>query len=203
MLHGHDITFSISLRESHIPDGSKNVLASHRWLMSGIVAGLRLLQIEAEIGGTRGNTGNPTASSDCFARISQCDVRLGTSKIAGAAQVRRSGSLLEQGSIPYKEPTVDPARVFGGKESHSPSGPRALEGASQEGLEQAIIRGFQHCGGIRLQLACLSEDEVELALKLENDKYTSAHWTYDRATMHIDNGLPDCYTDKASLRGGR
>lgn len=179
VIHGCDVTFSIALRETDLPDGCSSVLASHRWLMGGVVAGLGLLGMEAQIGNRSGGSPcppGPTLRSaptimpaDCFAHVAECDVRVGGKKAVGSAQVRRWGALLEQGSIPYAIPRFDTGRVFGkaGRFDDLP-----LMGLSYPAIAQVVAGGFRDLLHGYLEPGALSSWEIELAAELARDKYS-------------------------------
>lgn len=174
VLHGHDLTFSIVLHERRIPDSSKNVPSSHVWLVSGILAGLRLLGIQAEIGPNQSDQAGRGDSADCFAHVAQCDLRVGMRKVAGAAQVRKWGALLEQGSIPHMPLHVDYERVFVGGSSNPQSERSPLLEVSREALEKAIVRGYEQSLDIHFEPTALSAGELETAVELEKSKYAAA-----------------------------
>ncbi|HUV03584.1 MAG TPA: biotin/lipoate A/B protein ligase family protein [Armatimonadota bacterium] len=189
VLHGHDLTFSVALHECRIPNGFRKVLPSHMWLMGGIAAGLRLLGIQAEIG-PASESGSPSVDNgDCFARVAQCDLRLGSEKLAGAAQVRKWGALLEQGSMPCAPSQVDYGRVFaeGGSSLQTWRSP-VLE-VPRETLEAAVVRGCEQSLGVTLEPGVLSARELEMALELEKNKYASGEWTYRRGAPCIDKRI--------------
>ncbi|HEY3297998.1 MAG TPA: biotin/lipoate A/B protein ligase family protein [Armatimonadota bacterium] len=163
VLHGHDVTFSISLRESLLPREARGVVASHKWLMSGIAAGLKSIGARAEIGPEANRPTPASLSADCFAHVAECDIRVGKDKVVGAAQARSRGALLEQGSIPRVKPLVDPARVFPSIRSQD----TALVSASREEIEQAIAREFSRVLGIELEPAAFTDEEKCLAMELE------------------------------------
>lgn len=200
VVHGADITFSVAIAESDIPDGFHSVLGSHAWLMKGIVAAFGLLGIEAEMGSS-GRTGGMDQSPDCFAHTAGCDVRVGKDKVAGAAQVRKWGAILEQGSIPHGHSGIDLAHVFG--KSAPRSGSSVLADVPFEAVQMAVVVGFEQALGIRFIPATHTEAETESAFRLAKEKYASEEWTYRRGSMRIDNSITDCYTDTVSSRGGR
>lgn len=184
VLHGHDLTFSIALREDALPDGCGSIAASHRWLMGGIRAAFEKLGIDAEVGPRRGSeTGHRSESADCFAVVAQCDIRLAGNKISGSAQVRKWGALLEQGSIPHVQPSVDYERVFR-QASARPCLP--LENISRSSLEDAITDEFQRSMGIPLTPDTYRQGESELAALLEVDRYSKPEWTLNRDSTCID-----------------
>ena len=199
VVHGCDITFSVVLAERDIPDGFHSVLGSHTWLMKGIIAAFGLLDIKAEMGSGE-RDGDKAQSADCFASTAGCDVRVGRDKVAGAAQVRKWGAILEQGSIPYEPPGLDLVRIFG--RAAGKPGTSVLAEIPFKAARMAVVVGFEQALGIRFIPAPLTENETETAFCLSKEKYSSAEWTYRAGALRIDNTIMGCYTD-GRLRGGR
>lgn len=177
VVHGSDLTFSIALNEHDLPKECHSVLASHRWLMGGIVEGLRSMKIDAEIGSAQGSI-NPrdTKGADCFAHIAECDVRIGLNKVVGSAQVRKWGAILEQGSIPCEKSIIDLGRLFSRKsrinyDSYLP------EWTTYEAIEQALAGGFARFFETVMEPGALTGDEQHLARTLETEKYSVDDWT--------------------------
>lgn len=202
VLHGHDVTFSVVAGVGGVPDGFDGVLGSHVWLMRGIVAGMRLLGIEAEIGPTDSARSSAISSADCFAHVAECDIRTEHGKAAGAAQVRRSGALLEQGSIPHISPAVDAARVFGASAAIFTHESLVLREIPRDAVEEAMVGGFTESLGATFRRETLSEYEARLAGDLESAKYASAEWTLSRRADSVDKSRLGCYTGHASSIGG-
>ena len=193
VVHGWDITFSIAIGEKDIPEGFKGVLGSHTWLMKGIIAGFEELGIMAELGPAERDAANDR-SADCFAHTAVCDLRVGKEKVAGAAQVRKWGAILEQGSIPYEPPTID---VFG--RTPQGRGISVLAATPFKAARMAMVVGFERALGLQFVATTLTKDETESAFRLAKEKYASEQWKYRTG---IDNTITDCYTDRVVSRGG-
>ena len=172
VLHGHDLTFSIVIAETEIPSASRSVLGSHAWLMGGIVEGLRLLGLDAQLGAVDGAASE--RSADCFAHAAACDIVAGAHKVAGSAQVRRHGVILEQGSIPFRRPEIEPSRVFRRQTEVCCKLP---EGLDRKTLENAIILGFRESQGIEMAKDRLSADEMDAARELAASRFSDREWT--------------------------
>jgi lipoyl(octanoyl) transferase len=162
VLHGHDITFSVALRESQLPCDCKSITLSHAWLMQGVLEAMRLLGIHADLGGGFAHP-DGIHSPDCFAQIAPCDLRIGLEKAVGAAQLRRSGGLLEQGSIPHTQPRFDPMRIFPRQASCNSL---ALKDISRRDIEDAIVAGYENSLGLHLTPSGLTSIEVSIAGEL-------------------------------------
>lgn len=183
VLHGHDLTFCIAINEEDLPPHYRKVLDSHLWLMSGIQRGLNLLGMEADIGPENGST-RDKLSADCFAHIAPCDLRIETRKVAGAAQVRKWGALLEQGSIPCKECSVDYIQIFGNSSAN-----QAPLRVSFMSARQAVSLGITEVFEVILEPSAMSQAEIDLAQRLSLDKYSNEKWTYDHCRICVDNRI--------------
>ncbi|HDR91222.1 MAG TPA: lipoate--protein ligase family protein [candidate division Zixibacteria bacterium] len=96
VLHWDEVTYSIILPANH-PISESSVIESYKIISEGLVAGLRRLDIPAEV--TRGELGGHKNPS-CFSSTSRYEVVVGGRKLIGSAQRRKHGALLQQGSIP-------------------------------------------------------------------------------------------------------
>lgn len=163
VIHGHDLTFSITLLESEIPSEHRSIVKSHQWLMSGIAAGLRSLGSSAELGPDANRPTPASISADCFAHVAECDIRVGREKVVGAAQARSRGALLEQGSIPLTAPLVDTSRIFPGSK---PSTVCHMQAARSE-IEQSIVKEFSRTIGLEFEIGSYTEWELELISTLD------------------------------------
>ncbi len=119
LLHHRELTYSVVLPETH-PLLPKGVLLSYRLLSTAIVSGLQRLGINAEM--APGESRGPgLAPGSCFDTPSAYEVQVAGKKVAGSAQLRRDGVLLQHGSI-LQELSLDLYRqvlpVRGGDDSH-------------------------------------------------------------------------------------
>ena len=181
VLHGHDITFSIIVPEAALPEESRSILGSHHLFMSGIVAGLKSLGVDATIGTGKGLPPNRGGSADCFAHASVCDVCVDGTKVAGAAQVRVGDVVLTQISIPCEVPSVDPKLVFGEPVAN---GHVILAGVKTKTLIEALSEGLAGVLSARLCAGGLTDWERQESLELESKKYGTVDWNLRRQITH-------------------
>lgn len=100
VLHGHDITISVSA-PSGILGVARSVVGSHLAITAGFVQGLELLGIEATASQAAGRAELVGPYANCFAASAAGDVTaIDGRKLIGGAQYRRGDCLLEQTSIP-------------------------------------------------------------------------------------------------------
>jgi lipoate-protein ligase A len=98
ILHTGELTYSIAVRPDD-PRAEGAILDTYRKLSHGLVAGLRLLGVPAEMNPvTPGGTHN--ASAACFEVPSAYEITAGGRKLIGSAQVRPNGRVLQHGSLP-------------------------------------------------------------------------------------------------------
>ncbi len=175
MLHGHDLTFSICVGTKVVPEEFAGVLGSHLWLMRGVTAGLSSLGIVAEIGDNPRGKSRDSKATACFEHVAECDIRSpGGEKLAGAAQMRKSGALMEQVSMPVERNSVSYVDVFRGSSRSDTSG---IAGIAMEDTKSALINGFAVALNVMFDVCDLSEREKIEADNLVRSKYESADWT--------------------------
>jgi len=112
VLHGSDLTYAVAAREDQLPAG---LIASYAWVADILIDALARLGVEATASGAPGGLeAAPTGSSrevgrsvgkftrnsfDCFARPGQRELCVDGRKLAGSAQRRARGGILQHGSI--------------------------------------------------------------------------------------------------------
>lgn len=145
VLHGGDLTYSVVA-----PSGRRGVLEAYSWIAEALIAGLSRLGLDAEAGGRRSAQAAsvPAAHGACFASTVGADLQVGGAKICGSAQVRRSGWLLQHGSIP-----IGDARPLTRKLLRHPGANTStcLEhlrpGTTCEELAGSLVSGFESLWG--------------------------------------------------------
>lgn len=171
VVHGKDLTFSISMKESEIPKEHSSILKSHRWLMQPMIEAIRSLGIKADFGDPRKSL-TTSNTVDCFSSIAACDIKSGSQKMVGSAQVRKYNALLEQGSIPYGKPDFDVESIL--KSSYYKN-QENLCSLSFAILAEAIITLFSKYND-ELVMGKLTNDELEIAEELAQTKYSNVEW---------------------------
>ena len=100
--HGGDLTVSVAARLCDLPhtEGT-GVSASYRLITGGLAEAFHALGVPAEFGTVQGRS--LTHPVDCFSMTSRCDLvdQRNGRKLAGCAQRREGGALLQQMSIPW------------------------------------------------------------------------------------------------------
>jgi len=111
VLHQDDLTYSII---TGIQEGIPiNLPAAYRLLCRGLLAGFRLLGIEADLGQEQARADQPDI---CFLRAVIGDILFRGKKFVGSAQTWSGSSLLQHGSILLETQTATWAELLGGDE---------------------------------------------------------------------------------------
>jgi lipoate-protein ligase A len=109
VLHGHDLTVALTL-----PLYGKSVKEAYQRAAAPLIEALNRCGAESGLAGDSGSLLSP--SQDCFASVSQFDLRDHRTgvKFAGAAMRLGKSSLLLQASIPFTQPLIDPGLAIVG-----------------------------------------------------------------------------------------
>lgn len=173
VFHDAEITYSVVLPLGH-PLAPEDILESYRRICAGLVAGLGLLGVEAS-----------------FEPIN--DIAAGGRKLSGNAQTRRSGCLLQHGTVLLG---LDPERMFSLLKVPAEklkgrliedvrarvTSLRALLGreVSFEEAASSLRRGFEEAWGARFEEAPLSGAEAAEARALAARRFSSPEWNARR-----------------------
>jgi lipoate-protein ligase A len=168
-----ELTYSMVINESHRLI-SKDIQRTYETLCSGLTVGLNLLGIPAE-----------------FKPIN--DIVVDGKKISGNAQTRRTGVVLQHGTI-LRE--VDPSLMFSLLKVPSEkirdkmiatvkervTSIKAYLGRDMDfdEIKRALKEGFEKALDIRLINGQPTDFEVSLAEKLKKEKYSSKKWNFMR-----------------------
>jgi lipoyl(octanoyl) transferase len=153
VLHNKELTYSI-VSPSDNPLFSSDVLGTYRIIAAGLVAGLHLLGIPAEIvsrsGKYAGMVEKKSKDPACFSSPSWYEIVVGNKKIIGSAQRRVRGGVLQHGSIlldydPVLESSILPRA---NTESITWINKEVGRDVDIEKVKDAIRRGFQNKLGI-------------------------------------------------------
>lgn len=191
VLHDTELTYSIVVSEKH-PLVPTTITASYRLFSQGLMDGLKLLGIEAQMTMPRsayGQTKRQPASAACFDAPSHYEVTFDGRKLIGSAQVRKEGVVLQHGSLLLR---FDPAKVAAVLNLPTPEakdklaamlGKRAISLAHAAKREigweeacQALQSAFGPALGIELEADSLTQAEQAMAQELAAGKYTQDSW---------------------------
>jgi lipoate-protein ligase A len=159
-LHGGDLSYSltVSVADTVLP---ANIVASYERISSGVIEGLRLLGVDARYAA-------PT------------EVQMEGRAIATAAQARRQGVLLHQGTIALRPSVLDAEQVLPPGQALTPI---SELGGGEIDLEEgahALGMGLERALGVDLSPSILFAKEKRLARQLWREKYMRPEWNLSR-----------------------
>jgi len=149
LLHGADLTYAVAFPE---PRGAEAGIDSvYRRVSGALIAGLARLGVEAAVAR---NDGSPGAV--CMAGQQGADLRVGSRKVCGSAQVRHRGVVLQHGSVLLDRLPFDETDLVAGggdrtalrsatvtlTELGAPTDPRVVADALAEGFREALDVDF-------------------------------------------------------------
>jgi lipoyl(octanoyl) transferase len=188
IFHHMELTYSVAIREELLPGG---VVETYKELSKGLLEGLALIGANPELSGgesdprRRDPGGNHTA---CFDSPSAYELTVQGKKVAGSAQTRKDGVILQHGSIMLD---LDADLLF-----HLMKAPVELKERLKERFRRkavslkealgrdvgyaeardAFVRGFERGLGVVLTPGQLTAAEQADAAALANEKYGSDTW---------------------------
>lgn len=196
VLHDQELTYSVVVSEDY-PGMPSQVNEAYRVISNGLLKGFQRLGFHAEMVSLASEEEKAKyasmGSSACFDSPSWYELVVEGKKIAGSAQTRQKGTILQHGSI-LLDWDVD--KLF---EVLHFSSERVMERMKQSFLEKAVainhlsdrtvsldearavfFEGFKEGLGVDLVPGELTEDEVVLAKQLAQEKYGNPEWNLKR-----------------------
>jgi lipoyl(octanoyl) transferase len=196
VLHEHELTYSVIVSEDH-PEMPTTVTEAYRVISEGILKGFHQLGLEAYFAVPRTDEErsalkNPR-SAVCFDAPSWYELVVEGRKVAGSAQTRQKGVILQHGSILldldedklfslFKYPSE---RVKDRMKSAFKSKAVAINEISPrkitlEEAKEAFYKGFAEGLNIELQPYELTEEELAYVNKIVKERYESDEWNFKR-----------------------
>lgn len=196
VLHEHELTYSVIVSEDY-PDMPKTVTEAYRVISEGILKGFHHLGLEAYFAvpktqDERDSLKNPR-SAVCFDAPSWYELVVEGRKVAGSAQTRQKGVILQHGSIlldleedklfslfkyPSDKVKERMQRAFKSKAvAINEISPRRI---SLEEAKEAFFKGFSEGLDIELVPYELSEEELEYVNKIAKERYENDEWNFKR-----------------------
>lgn len=196
VLHEHELTYSVIVSEEH-PDMPKTVTEAYRVISEGILKGFHNLGMEAYFAvpkteEDRASLKNPR-SAVCFDAPSWYELVVEGRKVAGSAQTRQKGVILQHGSIlldldedklfslfNYPNERVKERMQKAFKSKAVAINEIAKEKITIEMAKKAFKEGFEE--GLNIELEPYELTEVELAYvhKIAKERYESDEWNFKR-----------------------
>ncbi|KJE30383.1 biotin/lipoate A/B ligase family protein [Bacillus licheniformis] len=196
VLHDQELTYSVIVSEEH-PEMPKTVTEAYRVISEGILEGFRELELDAYFAIPRTekekqSLKNPR-SSVCFDAPSWYELVVEGRKVAGSAQTRQKGVILQHGSILldldedklfdlfiYKNDRLRERMQRNFKQKAVAINELTKEKVTIEEASEAFKKGFEKGLNIHLEPYELTEEETEYVEDLARTKYATDEWNYRR-----------------------
>ena len=166
VLHDKELTYSVIVSEEH-PNMPSTVTEAYRVISEGLLEGFKLLGFEAYFAIPRSKEEREKLkqprSAVCFDAPSWYELVVEGRKIAGSAQTRQKGVILQHGSL-LQDVNVDEL-----SDRH----------ISIEEMEKAFEEGFKKGLNIEFKPLTLSDEQIKEVKELE-EKYRSDEWLYKK-----------------------
>jgi len=196
VLHDDELTYSVIVSEDH-PAMPETVTEAYRVISEGLLEGFRNLGLQAEFSIPRSfeekeSLKNPR-SSVCFDAPSWYELVVEGRKVAGSAQTRQKGIILQHGSIIL---SIDEEKLFNlfvfpnekvrrrmqqGFHKKAVAINDILDKAvSLDQVKVAFKKGFETGLNIQLKSYVLTEEQESQVYQLMEDKYNQDFWNYKR-----------------------
>jgi lipoyl(octanoyl) transferase len=196
VLHEHELTYSVIVSEEH-PDMPKTVTEAYRVISEGILKGFHNLGMKAYFAvpkteEDRASLKNPR-SAVCFDAPSWYELVVEGRKVAGSAQTRQKGVILQHGSIlldlnedklfslfKYPNDRVKERMQKAFKSKAVAINEIAKEKVTIEMAKKAFKEGFEEGLDIELEPYELTEEELAYVHKIAKERYESDEWNFKR-----------------------
>ena len=189
ILHTDELTYSITAPIDH-PLLAGGVLGSYRRLSQGLVAGLRLLGVDADTAPEE-----PLAEADrsnpvCFEAPSAHEITAGGRKLIGSAQLRRVKGVLQHGSLPLHGDLgrICEALAYREQGERAAAAERVRRRAvtleqllgkrvAWDEAAESLAEGFRRTLGLQLTVGQPSDEERARAEALSSERFADDRWT--------------------------
>ncbi|ANB61832.1 lipoate--protein ligase family protein [Anoxybacteroides amylolyticum] len=196
VLHDQELTYSVIVSESH-PAMPQTVTEAYRVISQGILEGFRFLGLDAYFAvpkteEEKADLKNPR-SAVCFDAPSWYELVVEGRKVAGSAQTRQKGVILQHGSILldldeemlfslFKYPNERVKERLRQNFKHKAVAINELteRKITLSEAKEAFFKGFEKGLEIVLEPYTLSAEEMAYVNELAEKKYASDEWNFKR-----------------------
>lgn len=196
VLHDQELTYSVIVSEDH-PEMPQTVTEAYRVISEGVLQGFRKLGLDAyfavpKTAEEREGLKNPR-SAVCFDAPSWYELVVEGRKVAGSAQTRQKGVILQHGSILLD---IDEAKLFdlfkypservkermqrNFKNKAVAINALRLTPVTIEEAKRAFKEGFEEGLNIVLEPYQLSDEEMKYVYEIAERRYKSDEWNFKR-----------------------
>lgn len=194
VLHEHELTYSIIVSEDY-PEMPESVTEAYRVLSGGLLKGFQNLGLNAYFSvpatdDQKADLKKPK-SAVCFDAPSWYEMVVEGRKVAGSAQTRQKGVILQHGAILLDLDAEKLLSVFKFKSEEAKAQMREkipqkavaindlrTEKTTPEECAIAFKAGFEAALGIRLKPFTLSSEQLSEVQKIEEMRYANPAWNH-------------------------
>ena len=182
ILHVDELTYSVVVLERE-PRVAGGIVDSYRRLSAGLIRGLERLGV-ANLAADRKADNHGLEGPVCFEVPSDYEITAGGRKLAGSAQMRARGVVLQHGAVPLHGDITricavlaahpDPARVRARATTVADASGRAV---AWDAAADAMAESFAEALNLRFERGALTREEWACAEALRAEKYATETWT--------------------------
>lgn len=194
VLHEHELTYSVIVSEQY-PDMPETVTEAYRVISGGLLKGFRNLGLDAEFSipetvKQNADLKNPK-SGVCFDAPSWYELVVEGKKVAGSAQTRQKGVILQHGAILLSLDEDKLVSLFKFKSEKLrertrlalPKKAVAIDRLTDRDVSitectEAFAKGFEDALDMQLEPLILTEEQLAMVKEIEQKKYANDEWTY-------------------------
>ena len=197
VLHEHELTYSVIVTEDY-PDMPETVTEAYRVISGGLLEGFRNLGLDAYFSIPESEEQNDglkkPKSAVCFDAPSWYELVVEGKKVAGSAQTRQKGVILQHGAILLSLDEEKLVSLFKFKSDEQRERMRnrlaakkqwrliRLAGRTVSSNEcvEAFSKGFEKALDMQLEPFELTEEQLQYVKEIERRKYGNDEWTFKK-----------------------
>lgn len=190
ILHGDELTYSVTLPEAH-PLAQGGIIETYLRLSGGLL--LAMGQLGLNVNADPDGDTNAPKGPVCFEVPSKYEITVGGKKLIGSAQLRRAGGVLQHGTLPlqgdiaricealaYNDETERERAKVQVRARAATLASAGLAGIRWEQAADAVATGMSQALNIQLEQTTRSEQENTVADQLYHETYTTEAWNAKR-----------------------
>ena len=194
VLHEHELTYSVIVSESY-PNMPETVTEAYRVISGGLLEGFRNLGLDATFSipqtVQQSDDLKKPKSAVCFDAPSWYELVVEGKKVAGSAQTRQKGVILQHGAILLSLDIDKLVSLFTFKSEVQREQTRKSLPEKAVAIDQLVDRpvtvsecsdafskGFELALDMELQPMELTEQQLQYVLEIERTKYANDDWTF-------------------------
>ncbi len=196
VLHEHELTYSVIVSEKY-PNMPETVTEAYRVISGVLLEGFRNLGLDAQFSlpdtADKNKELKKPKSAVCFDASSWYELIVEGKKVAGSAQTRQKGVILQHGAIllSLDEEKLISLFKFQSEEQREkmrlnlPQKAVAIDRLVKHEITideciRAFSAGFENALAIKLKPMILTEEQLAYVKKIEQSKYANDGWTFKK-----------------------